>query len=278
MESDPRAWIAALRHSHDRLVQLVQPMTADQRRAQSYCRDWTIAQVLSHLGSGAEIALMMLPGALGRSEHVDRDEFQPVWDRWNAKNPDDQAQDALAVDAEHVQMLEGLSDEDLAAIRFPFFGMDLDAVGLIRLRLGEHALHTWDVAVTEDPAAVVSPDAVSLLIDNVPQFLAPRLGKPQEQPVRARIRTSQPDRDYLLTAGESVTMTDWADAGSDSAGDGAGVGGAGGAGGGAVAEIAMPAEALLRLSYGRLDSAHTPASVVGSLADLDRLRAIFPGF
>jgi hypothetical protein len=40
----------------------------------------------------------------------------------------------------------------------------------------------------------------------------------------------------------------------------------------------MPAEALLRLSYGRLDSAHTPASVVGSPADLDRLRAIFPGF
>src|ERR1022692_2958608 len=245
MESDPRAWIAALRHSHDRLVQLVQPMTADQRRAQSYCRDWTIAQVLSHLGSGAEIALMMLPGALGRSEHVDRDEFQPVWDRWNAKSPDDQAQDALTADAEHVQMLEGLSDDELAAISFPFFGMDLDAVGLIRLRLGEHALHTWDIAVTEDPAAVVSPDAASLLIDNVPQFLAPRLGKPQEQPVRARIRPSQPDRDYLLTAGESVAMSDWA-------GDGPA-----GSDGAETAEITMPAEALLRLSYGRLDSAHT---------------------
>jgi uncharacterized protein (TIGR03083 family) len=266
MESDPRAWITALRHSHDRLVDLVQPMTAEQVLAQSFCRDWTIAQVLSHLGSGAEIALMMLPGALGRTEHVSRDAFQPVWDRWNAKSPEDQARDGLAADTEHVEMLEQLSDDDLAAISMPFIGMDLDAVGVIRLRLGEHALHTWDIAVAGDPAAAVSPDAVSLLIDNVPQFLAPRLGKPQEQPFRARIRTSQPDRDYLLTAGESVAMSDWA-------GDGPA-----GSDGAETAEITMPAEALLRLSYGRLDSAHTPASVVGAAADLDRLRAIFPGF
>jgi hypothetical protein len=40
----------------------------------------------------------------------------------------------------------------------------------------------------------------------------------------------------------------------------------------------MPAEALLRLSYGRLDAAHTPADVEADPADLDRLRAVFPGF
>ncbi len=262
MESDPQVWITALRHSHERLVHLVTPLTPEQIRAQSYCRDWTVAQLLSHLGSGAEIALMMLPVALGRSEPVSRDAFPPVWDRWNAMSPDDQAAAAVITDAEYVRMLEQLSDDDLAGISFPLFGMDLDAVGLIRLRVGEHALHTWDVAVTADPAAVVSPEAVSLLIDNVPQFLAPRLGKPQEKPVRARIRTSQPDRDYLLTADEAVQMTDWAD--RDDVGDGA-------------ADITMPAEALLRLAYGRLDPAHTPADVTADPADLDRLRAIFPG-
>jgi uncharacterized protein (TIGR03083 family) len=263
MESDPRVWIATLRHSHDRLANLVAPLTPDGVRAQSYCRDWTIAQVLSHLGSGAEIALLMLPGALGRSEPVSRDAFQPVWDRWNAMSPDDQAATALATDSEHVRTLEQLSDEDLAKVSFQFFGMDLDAVGLIRLRLGEHAMHTWDVAVSNDPGAVVSPDAVSLLIDNVPQFLAPRLGKPQDKPFRARIVTSQPDRDYLLTADEAVSMTAWTDS------DGAGAG---------TAEITMPTEALLRLAYGRLDPGHTPAGVTGRSEDLDQLRAIFPGF
>jgi len=40
----------------------------------------------------------------------------------------------------------------------------------------------------------------------------------------------------------------------------------------------MPAEALLRLAYGRLDPAHTPAEVEADPADLNRLRAVFPGF
>jgi MDMPI C-terminal domain len=45
-----------------------------------------------------------------------------------------------------------------------------------------------------------------------------------------------------------------------------------------VSEVTMPAEALVRLAYGRLDPAHTPASVTGSESDLATLRSIFPGF
>jgi uncharacterized protein (TIGR03083 family) len=259
VEQDARTWIATLRNSHERLASLVSPLTPEQIRGPSYCSDWTIAQVLSHLGSGAEIALLMLPGALGLGDPVDRDTFQPVWDTWNAKSPDDQAADALSSDEKHVRTLEQLSDDDLASVSLPFFGMNLDSVGMIRLRLGEHSLHTWDVAVSEDPAAEVSPDAVSLLIDNVPQFLAPRLGRPQENPLRIRIRTTDPDRDYLLIAAEEVSMTDWPGDGADS-------------------EVTMPAAALLRLSYGRLDPGHTPAEVVADPSDLGRLRKVFPGF
>jgi hypothetical protein len=40
----------------------------------------------------------------------------------------------------------------------------------------------------------------------------------------------------------------------------------------------MPGEALVRLAYGRLDPAHTPAAVSGKPSDLAVLRAIFPGF
>lgn len=264
--SKPRVWIGTLRQSHDRLLSLVGPLNPEQVSGPSYCRDWTIAQVLSHLGSGAEIGMMILPSALGQAEPVDRAAFQPIWDRWNAMGPDDQAAAGLMADAQHVQMLDQLSDEDLARISYPFMGMTLDAVGLIRLRLGEHALHTWDVAVMLDPAAEVAPDAVNLLIDGVPTFLAPRLGKPADPPFRARISTTEPVRDYLLSASDSVSVVDWP--GADRAG----------ADGAAIAEVTMPAEALLRLSYGRLDPDHTPATVTAEPADLDRLRAIFPGF
>jgi hypothetical protein len=43
-------------------------------------------------------------------------------------------------------------------------------------------------------------------------------------------------------------------------------------------EIRIPTEALLRLVYGRLDTGHTPAEVSANGIDLDRLRAVFPGF
>lgn len=262
MQSDPREWIATLRRSHERLDGLVRPLTPEQIRGASYCGEWSIAQVLSHLGSGAEIGLMMLPGALGEGEEASRDAFQAVWDIWNAKNPDEQAADALATDERQVKALEQLTDEQLERISLPFFGMDLDAVGLVRMRLGEHALHTWDIAVRLAPDATAAADAVDLLIDNVPQFLAPRLGQAPEEPFAVRIRTTSPERDYLLATADSVVMTDWPEDGTDAP----------------VSEVTMPAEALLRLSYGRLDRAHTPASVTGDPGDLDQLRAIFPGF
>jgi hypothetical protein len=162
-----------------------------------------------------------------------------------------------------VQRLEQLSDEELAAARMDFVGMQLDAVGIIRLRLGEHVLHTWDLAVMQDPSATVQADAVPLLIDNVPQFLAPRLGKPLAEPFRVRITTTEPHRDYLLTSAESVSVVNWP--GADAAD-------------GEVPHVTMPAEALLRLSYGRLDPDHTPEAVSGDPETLAKLRQLFPGF
>lgn len=262
MESDPRAWIATLRRSHDRLVGLVGPLTPEQLRSPSYCKDWSIAQVLSHIGSGSEIGAMNLPAALGQAEPVDREAYGPVWDRWNAMSPDDQAAAALIADAQYIGRLEQLSDAELASLSYPFIGLTLDAVGLARLRLSEHAVHTWDVAVTVDPAAVVASDAVDLLIDSAPAFLAPRLGKPQAEPFRARMKTSDPDGDYLLVAADAVSWGEWPADGTAEP----------------HKEVAMPAEAMLRMVYGRLDPQHTPASVVADPADLDRLRAIFPGF
>jgi uncharacterized protein (TIGR03083 family) len=260
VESDPRLRIAALRRSHQRLAGLVASLTPEQLRAQSYCADWSVAQVLSHLGSGAEIALTLLPSTLDAGARVGTGVFQPIWDSWNAKSPDDQAADALTADERHIAALEALTDDQLSQMKLDFFGMQLDATGIVRLRLGEHALHTWDIAVFGDPAAEVSADAAALLIDTVPSFLAPRIGKPLGEPFAVRITTVNPDRDYLLRSADPVTVTDWADSGEP------------------VAELQMPAESLLRLVYGRLDRAHTPGSVTGDMAALAKLRAMFPGF
>jgi hypothetical protein len=41
--------------------------------------------------------------------------------------------------------------------------------------------------------------------------------------------------------------------------------------------VRLPAEAFIRLLYGRLDPDHTPSSVTTDGADLDVLRRAFPG-
>ena len=51
------------------------------------------------------------------------------------------------------------------------------------MRLSEHAVHTWDVAVSLDPAAEVAPDAVELLLVQLP-MLAGWTGKADGGPFR----------------------------------------------------------------------------------------------
>jgi uncharacterized protein (TIGR03083 family) len=256
METSPDAWIAALRHSHDRLQSLVEPLDRGQLEQRSYCRDWSIAQVLSHIGSQAEISGLSLDAGLSGQDPPGRDEFAPIWDTWNAKDPQAQAADALQADAATLDRFESLDAGERARWRLKMFGMDLDTVGFARMRLSEHAIHTWDVAVALDPAATVAPDAVDLLIDTVAQF-AGWAGQPDGKQRRLRMATSDPERHFVLETGDAVTLTP---TGGD---DG-------------PPDLRLPAEAFIRLIYGRLDPARTPP-VDANGVDLDELRRLFPG-
>jgi uncharacterized protein (TIGR03083 family) len=135
--------------------------------------------------------------------------------------------------------------------------MDMDTTGLARMRVSEHAIHTWDVAVALDPSATVAPDAVGLLIDTVGQ-LAARSAAPDGKQRRLRVSTTDPERHFILETGDAVSLTEAE--GSDG-----------------LPELRLPAEAFVRLIYGRLGSRHTPPVEAGGV-DLDELRALFPGF
>lgn len=256
METSPQPWIKALRNSHDKLQAIVSPLGPDQLRQQSYDTDWSIAQVLSHLGSQGEIFGLFLDAALTGADAPGREAFPAIWETWNARSPDRQAADALVVDEAVTRRFEALSEDELAKLRLPMFGRELDATGIARMRLGEHAVHTWDVAVTLDPAATVAPDAVALLVGDV--GMAGRTARPDgHQPRRLRIATTDPDGQFTIDVAETVTVAPAAGPGEP--------------------QLTMPAEALIRLLTGRLDPGHTPA-VQGDPADLAELREIFPGF
>jgi len=259
LENDPAPFIQALRHSHDSLRALVEPLTDGQLAQRSYCSDWSIAQVLSHLGSQAEIFGLWLDAGLTGQDPPGQDAFPPIWDAWNTRAPRAQAADSLQANETLIRRLESLDADQQERLHLEMFGMDLDTAGLARMRLSEHAIHSWDVAAALDPAARVAPDAVDLIVDTLGP-LAARSGKPDGTKLRLHVSASDPQRDFTLESGETVTLA------PSAAGEDAG-----------LPELRLPAEALVRLVYGRLDPDHTPPVETRGV-DLDELRRLFPGF
>jgi uncharacterized protein (TIGR03083 family) len=261
VETSPGPWIGALRHSHDRLQAIVEPLSLEQLQQRSYASEWSIAQVLSHIGSQSEIFGLILDAGLTAQDPPGRDRFGPIWQSWNAKDQQAQASDGLQADEAALERFESLDAGQRARMRVRVFGMDVDLTGLVRMRLNEHAVHSWDVEVALDPSATIAPDAVGLIIDTLGPFMA-RGAKPDGKQRKVRVTTTDPERHFILETNEAVTLAPLDDETAQEPG---------------LAELKLPAEAFIRLVYGRLDPAHTPPAETAGI-DLDELRTIFPGF
>ncbi len=246
--------MAALRSSVDRLRQLVAPLDDDQLEMSVYPAEWTVADVMSHLGSGALIMRRRLEDALAGQPTPD--DFAPaVWDEWNAKSARAKGDDALAVDRALVERLDALSDDERSGFEFAMGPVTFDFAGFVGLRLNEHAFHSWDVAVAFDPAAVLAPDATPLVVDQL-ELVARFTAKPTGDARTITVATTDPTRQFVIElAPDSVTLTPGA------SGD---------------ADLSLAAESFARLVYGRLDPDHTPA-VDGDRRILDVLRRVFSG-
>jgi uncharacterized protein (TIGR03083 family) len=255
--SDPDVWLGALRRCHDRLAALVGGLDADELRGPSFCTEWTVAQVLSHLGSQAEIFSLFVDAGLAGGNAPSQDAMRPIWDRWNAREPEAQAAESLAANEALISRFESLDAKAIAAFHLDLFGMDLDATGLVRMRLSEYAVHAWDMAVALDPDARVAPDAVELLVDGLPA-MAGRVGKPAAHPGTIAVTTEDPVRRFVLTTGgvnlepvETESVAQRVDG-----------------------SIELAAEVLLRLVYGRLLESDTMRTQGISAAEL---QTVFPG-
>jgi uncharacterized protein (TIGR03083 family) len=235
-----------------RLRRLVEPLSPQQLRIQAYPSAWTVADVLSHLGSASVISALWIDQSLGGAQVVP----QPVWDEWNAKDPDTKATDALRADQTFLDRLDATTDAQRERFLFEMGPLRLGYAGFIRTRINEHAVHSWDVAVAFDPEATLAPDAVPIVIEALP-MIAGWAGKPTGTTTELQVRTIAPEQQYAIgLSSDGVVLTT-----SDRAG---------------APDLELPAEALIRLVYGRLDPEHTPA-FAGDEADLDELRRAFPG-
>lgn len=253
--------IAALRNEHDGLAGLVPSLSADQLTGPSGASDWTIADVLSHLGSGAEISRASFRASVGEAEAPGQDFNQSVWDRWNALSPQDQATGSIASDLALVTDLESVPEDRHGDVRVTTFLPDpVPLASFAALRLSEVAQHSWDVRAGLDPAATVADGSAEVVAEHLSGglgFLLGFIGKAQEAPEQAVVEIS--GTPYRIVIDESVRFT------SDSLP--------------VTATFTGSLESALRLIYGRLSPGHTPAGtdVTGNIT-LDDLRAVFPGF
>jgi uncharacterized protein (TIGR03083 family) len=249
--------IAELRAIHDRLATLVAGLSADQLTAQSGAEDWTVATVLSHLGSGSEIGRYPVLAAAGAGE--DPPANQDVWDRWNAMAPADQATAFVESQERLVATYEALTPQQRESIEIDlgFMPQPVALATVLGMRLNEVALHGWDVEVGLNPAAGLSDASAALLgrhFTETMSFMLGFVGKPEAVgPARVAIG------DYSIVLGDAVSL----EPGTD----------------GATATFEGPLESAIRLLAGRLGPEHTPAGVdVTGNVTLDELRKVFPGY
>ncbi|MFI5925663.1 maleylpyruvate isomerase family mycothiol-dependent enzyme [Micromonospora sp. NPDC051543] len=255
--------IHALRAGHEELAALVRDLKDDDLRQPSGASEWQVSQVLSHLGSGAEIGLAGLNASIEGTPTPDGDFNRSVWQRWDAMSPEEHAAGFLASNERLVEAYEALDAETRETLRINlgFLPEPVDVATAARFRLSEFAFHQWDAEVAFNPFAAVTPEAVPLLLDQIGGMLS-WTSRPKELAGREAtllVRLRDPERTFGLRLGEPITLTD-----APEQPDG---------------ELSLPAEAWLRLVVGRLGSRYTPDSVqVNGPVTLDDLRRVFVGF
>jgi uncharacterized protein (TIGR03083 family) len=257
--------IVALRAGHNELADLVSSMSPDDLTRLSGAAQWDVSQVLSHLGSGAEIALATVGAAVEGAGNPGLEFNRAVWARWDAiMEPTERLAGFLRTNEALVQRFEALDGTTKEKLRIDlgFLPEPVDVATTAGLRLSEFTYHTWDIKVAFDPAAGLAPAAVELLVDQlgvIIEFLG-HADALEGRHVSLAVRTTAPDRSFGLDLGNAVTLVD-----TPQQPEGV---------------LRTPGEAWLRLAAGRLGPAHTPPTVqlTSESISLDGLRRAFPGF
>lgn len=249
--------IAALRVNHNVLAALVPTLSQETLSDPSGATGWTVAQALSHIGSGAEIGRKPIATAAG--ERVEVEDNQAVWARWDASPPAVQAAEFVRHDEAYLETVEALSTEqrDSLMIDLGFLPEPVPLLVALGMRLNEVANHAWDVRVGVDPSATVDQESAELLVELFRGPLAFLLGfSAKADVIEQEVRLAIPGGALQIT--DAVAVTDSVDR--------------------PTATFEAPAEAVVRLLSGRLGPEHSAGVTVTGNVTLDELRKVFPGY
>jgi uncharacterized protein (TIGR03083 family) len=187
------------RQEFDRLTGYLEKLDAGGWVEQSYCTDWLVYQVVSHIGSGCRIGKLRLEQWAKGGPPVTREVMQEVWGFFDSLGPEQMLAAYSAAASEYVAAeaetpdAAGQQEVDGFAGRRPLHAYQL-------LRVWELACHSWDVYVARDTGARLDPAAVSMLARSLDQVFVP-LDKD-----RASALTTRPIGFKLTDSGASYTL------------------------------------------------------------------------
>ncbi|HEY4453918.1 MAG TPA: maleylpyruvate isomerase family mycothiol-dependent enzyme [Pseudonocardiaceae bacterium] len=249
--------IAALHTEHDTLVALLDGIGDDQLNSPSGADDWTVAQVLSHLGSGAEIGRAPIARAAGES--VDAEDNQTIWARWDASTPAEQAEGFQRHNARWLATVDALTPEQRSSLTVDlgFLPEPVPLVVALGMRLNEVANHAWDARVGLDPSAELTAESAAVLVELFAGPLAFMVGftsKPGE--LAEPVTVAAPGAG--LAIGDAVTVATSVESPS--------------------ATFHGSTAAFVRLLNGRLKDPYAKDVSVDGAVTLDDLHRVFPGY
>ncbi|MBV9544664.1 MAG: maleylpyruvate isomerase family mycothiol-dependent enzyme [Chloroflexi bacterium] len=198
--SNPLAQIKTAEQAQfDRLTSYLEQLDADGWTEQSYCTDWLVYQVVSHVGSGSRIGGQRLKAWLGRGPQVSREAMQAVWGHFDSLQPGQMLQAYRDAVAEYLDVERSAPDDaggnevEGYAGRRPLWAYQMG-------RLWELTCHTWDVYVARDRSARLAPEAVRVMAANG-QYAGVVMDVQRAPRFRAGFRMTDLGHTYLLDPG-----------------------------------------------------------------------------
>ena len=163
--ADARRVAGLLRAEYQRQVALLGTLQPAEWEAPSYCADWKVYQVVSHLGSGPEISRGSLAQAVAGGPEFGDAERRAVWDRFDNLQPGQVYAAYRETNERFLGFLESLSDAQLGSQAPWFAGGTAPLARLLAARLNETTLHYWDLRVMRDPAATLTRENLLDVLD-----------------------------------------------------------------------------------------------------------------
>jgi uncharacterized protein (TIGR03083 family) len=263
---DARRVARLSRAEYDDLLAYLERLPADGWTEQSACADWRVYQVASHIGSGQLINRSRFEAGLRDADALTEEQRKAIWAHFDSLDPDEMLPAFRKANDEYFELIDSLSSEELSRF-IPWLIGSVPVATALAFRLNEQALHSWDIRWARDRRAALSPTAAPDLLD---LNLSPTSVSGLVKPERAE-RLSGSTIQFVLSEPDGATTLELH-------GDGVVV--SHGRGAGSDLTVELPAEAFIRLLWGRYD---VPAGLRSGQLRLSRpeladaLSALFPG-